>query len=151
VRKALNALSWPQEEEVEEEDAKEFVTDELDKLEKTETEKQAKGAGKRKRAPKPVQAVEDVNEIEVSEDEGGLMDKDEVDDSRTSRIFRSSSGGLGSRNSSSISGSSSSSSSINSSSTSSGTMSTTTSRSKKQIAKVNREAPRQPQHRGSNP
>jgi hypothetical protein len=79
VRKALSALSWPQEEEGEEEDGEEFdadeaVANELDKLEKTETEKQAKRAGKRKRAPKPVQTVEDVNEIEVSEDEEKVMD-----------------------------------------------------------------------------
>jgi hypothetical protein len=41
--------------------------------------------------------VEDVNEIGVSEDEGRVMDIDEVDDSSTSGSFRSSSGGLGSR------------------------------------------------------
>jgi hypothetical protein len=33
----------------------------------------------------------------VSEDEGGVMDIDEVDDSRTSGIFRRRSGGLGSK------------------------------------------------------
>jgi hypothetical protein len=63
----------------------------------------------------------------VSEDEGGVMDIDAVDDSSTSGCFRSSSGGLGSRSSSGISISGSSSRSISNSSTSSGSMSTTTS------------------------